>query len=233
MAIRSSDQISIVDLTDGYAVNLSTDAFTFAGDTTKVKSTQSFSTTIYGYCGSKAVTAAIDTTALTLPTGVTVTSDDDTVAPTLTFTATTSLTQAILTTFGGKIDLPIVLDGGDITLHKAVAISIALTGATGAAPYSILVGNEAQVIACDKDGKTLSAGTITIPFSIFQGTTRRACTVTYSTLPSGITLNNNNEGTASAEGSLVLNVAAASTLGGTSEGTITLTFKYGTTTIGT
>ena len=233
MAIRSSDQISIVDLTDGYAVNLSTDAFTFAGDTTKVKSTQSFSTTIYGYCGSKAVTAAIDTTAISLPTGVTVTSDDDTVAPTLTFTATTSLTQAILTTFGGKIDLPIVLDGGDITLHKSVAISIALTGATGAAPYSILVGNEAQVIACDKDGKTLAAGTITIPFSIFQGTTRRACTVTYSTLPSGITLNKNNEGTASAEGSLVLNVAAASTLGGTSEGTITLTFKYGTTTIGT
>ena len=73
MAIRSSDQISIVDLTDGYAVNLSTDAFTFAGDTTKVKSTQSFSTTIYGYCGSKAVTAAIDTTAISLPTGVTVT----------------------------------------------------------------------------------------------------------------------------------------------------------------
>ena len=198
-----------------------------------MKSTQSFSTTIYGYCGSKAVTAAIDTTAISLPTGVTVTSDDDTVAPTLTFTATTALTEAILTTFGGKIDLPIVLDGGDITLHKAVAISIALTGATGAAPYSILVGNEAQVLACDKDGKTLSAGTITIPFSIFQGTTRRACTVTYSTLPSGITLNKNNEGTASAEGSLVLNVAAASTLGGTSEGTITLTFKYGTTTIGT
>ena len=68
MAIRSSDQISIVDLTDGYAVNLSTDAFTFAGDTTKVKSTQSFSTTIYGYCGSKAVTAAVDTTSLSLPT---------------------------------------------------------------------------------------------------------------------------------------------------------------------
>ena len=33
MAIRSSDQISIVDLTDGYSVNLSLDSFTFAGDT--------------------------------------------------------------------------------------------------------------------------------------------------------------------------------------------------------
>ena len=49
------------------------------------------------------------------------------------------------------------------------------------------------------NGKTLAAGTITIPFSIFQGTTRRACTVTYSTLPSGITLNT-NEGIRAAKG---------------------------------
>ena len=233
MAIRSSDQISIVDLTDGYAVNLSTDAFTFAGDTSKVKSTQSFSTTIYGYCGSKAVAAAIDITALTLPNGVTVTSDDDTISPTLTFTATTSLTQSVLTSFGGMIDLPIVLDGGDITLHKAVALSIALTGSTGAAPYSILMGNEAQVIACDKDGKTLAAGTITIPFSIYQGTTRRACSVTLSSCPSGITINKNTDGTSSAEGKLILNVAGGSNLGGANEGTITLTFRYNSTTIGT
>ena len=233
MAIRSSDQISIVDLTDGYAVNLSTDSFTFAGDTTKVKSTQSFSTTVYGFCGSKAVTAAVDTTALSLPTGVTVTSDDDTIAPTLTFTATTALTQAILTTFGGKIDIPVSLDGGDVVLHTAVAIGIAQTGATGAAPYSILVGNEAQVFACDKDGKTLEAGTITISFSIFQGGARRACSVTYSTLPSGITLNKNTDGTTSTEGTLVLNVASGSNLGGANEGTITLTFKYNTYVVGT
>ena len=233
MAIRSSDQISIVDLTDGYSVNLSTDAYTFAGDTTKVKSTQTFTTVIYGYCGNKAVAAAIDTTALSLPTGLSVSSDGDSISPTLTFTATTALTQAILTAFGGTVDLPIVLDGGEITLHKSVAIAIALTGSTPAAPYSILVGNEAQVIACDKDGKTLEAGTITIPFSIFQGTTRRAATVTYSTLPSGITLNKNTDGTGSAEGSLVLNIAAASNLGGASNGAITLTFKYGSTTVGT
>lgn len=179
------------------------------------------------------MTAVVDTESLSLPTGLTVSSDGDTISPTLTFTATTALTQAILTAFGGAVSIPIVLDGGDITLHKSVAISIALTGATGTAPYSILVGNEAQVIACDKDGKTMAAGTITIPFSIFQGTTRRACTVTYSTLPTGITLNTNTPGTASAEGSLVLNVAAASTLGGTNEGTITLTFKYSSTTVGT
>ena len=33
MAIRSSDQISIVDLTDGYSVILTNDSYTFAGST--------------------------------------------------------------------------------------------------------------------------------------------------------------------------------------------------------
>lgn len=233
MAIKSSDQISIVDLTDGYSVNLSTEAFTFAGDTSKVKSAQSFSTTIYGYCGTRAVTAVVDTDSLTLPTGLSVVSDNDTITPTLTFSATTALTAAILTSFGGKVNIPIVLDGGDITLHKSVSIGIALTGATGAAPYSILMGNEAVAIACDKDGKTKAATDITIPFSIYQGTSRKACTVTCGTLPSGITVKTNTDGTTSAEGSLVLTVAAASNLGGTDSGEILLTFKVGSTTIGT
>ena len=165
MAIKSSDQISIVDLTDGYSANLSTDSFTFAGDTAKVKNTQSFSTGVYGYCGNRTVTAAVDIASIILPTGLSISSDGDAISPTLTFTATTALTQAVLLAFGGAVDIPVVLDGGEITLHKSVAISIALTGATGAQPYSIMSGNEAQVIACDKDGRTKAASTITIPFS--------------------------------------------------------------------
>ena len=123
MAIRTSDQISIVDLTDGYSVNLSSDAFTFAGDTTKVKSTQTFTTVVQAYCGSSAVSAAVDTRSLSLPTGLSVTSDEDAVSPTLTFTATTALTLAILTSFGGMVDLPIVVDG-EITVHKRIALSM-------------------------------------------------------------------------------------------------------------
>ena len=42
MAIRTSDQISIVDLTDGYSVILTNDSYTFAGSTT---------TTIVAMCG--------------------------------------------------------------------------------------------------------------------------------------------------------------------------------------
>ena len=79
---------------------------------------------------------------------------------------------------------------------------------------------------CTLDGKAKAAMTITIPFAGYIGTTRAACTVTYSTLPSGVTLGSNNAGTASADGSLVLNVAANATFGSTTTytGEITLTF---------
>lgn len=97
-------------------------------------------------------------------------------------------------------------------------------GTDGTSPINIICGNEAQVIACNHSGNTTTATTITIPFAGYQGTTRKACTVTYSTLPSGITLNKNTAATASADGSLVFNVANNSNLGGNTTGTITLTF---------
>ena len=235
MAIRSSDQISIVDLTDGYAVILTTDSYTFAGDTTKVKSTQSFSVGVYAYCGATSVAAAVNATTLnnSLPAGLSVVSDGDATAPTLTFTATTDLTQAALTSAGGRILIPVIVDGGEITISKSLALSIALTGAGGTSAYSITLGNESQVIACNADGTVSEATTIEIPFSVFQGTSRKAATVTYSTLPSGMTLNKNTAGTTSAEGKLILNVAAGARLGGTSNGLITLTIKTGSTTVGT
>ncbi len=37
MAIRSADQISIVDLTDGYSVTLTSDGYTFPGTTSAAK----------------------------------------------------------------------------------------------------------------------------------------------------------------------------------------------------
>lgn len=237
MAIKGRAQIGLTDMTDAFNVNLSTEAFTFQGDTTKVRSTQSFSCVVSGLYGTVAAACSVDTTAINLPTGLSVSSDNDATSPTLTFTANASLTAAILQSFGGVVIIPVVVSSGGktVTYNKAIAISIALTGSTPSAPYSIVCGNEVQAISCDKDGNTDSAQTIVIPFSVFQGTSRKACTVEYSTLPSGITLatNGNVAGTTSAEGSLTLNVAANSDLGGTVNGTITLTFKVGSTTIGT
>ena len=67
MAVKAADQLSIIDVSDAYSANLSTDSFTFAGDTTKVKTTQSFTTVISALQGSTVVSAAVDVSGLSLP----------------------------------------------------------------------------------------------------------------------------------------------------------------------
>ena len=234
MAVLARGQIGLTDITDAYSVNLTLDSFTFQGDTTKVKSTQSFTTQVQAMRGTTPVTAVVTVVTDLSNTGLTVTDDGDATSPTLTVQATTTLTDAILrgAQVNGQILLSILVDG-KATFNKAINLSIALTGATGAGGYSILMGNEAVSIACDKNGNTSGASAITIPFTIYQGTARKAATVTVSGLPTGITTGTNTAGTTSADGSLTLNVASGSDLGGDNTGEITLTFKTGSTTVGT
>lgn len=234
MAVLARGQIGLTDITDAYSVNLTVDSFTFQGDTTKVKSTQSFTTQVQAMRGTTAVTAVVTVVTDLSNTGLTLTDDGDSTSPTLTVQATTALTDAILrgAKVNGQILLSILVDG-KATFNKAINLSIALTGATGAGGYSILMGNEAVSIACDKNGNTSGASAITIPFTIYQGTARKAATVTVSGLPTGITTGTNTAGTTSADGSLTLNVASGSDLGGDNTGEITLTFKTGSTTVGT
>ena len=74
MAIKSADQISIVDLTDGYSVILTSDGYTFPGTTTAAKA-GSCTTQIIAMCGSEQVAATVDLNSITKPTGITVTKD--------------------------------------------------------------------------------------------------------------------------------------------------------------
>ncbi len=99
-------------------------------------------------------------------------------------------------------------------------------GSAGTGGLSVILGNEAQTIACNASGEVSAALNITIPFTGYVGITQTACTCTVGTLPTGITVKTNTAATASAAGSLVLAVAANSTLGGSSvlNGTIDLTF---------
>lgn len=99
-------------------------------------------------------------------------------------------------------------------------------GAAGTGGLSIILGNEAQTIACSATGAATAALDITIPFTGYVGITQTACTCAVGTLPSGMTLKTNTVATASAAGSVVLTVAASATLGGESvvNGTVDLTF---------
>lgn len=91
MAIKNSDQISIVDLTDGYSVILTNDSHTFLGDTSKAIAA-STTTTIVAMCGASQVPASVNLDDVVKPTGVNVTKDTDTTQPTLTIAVTTAVT---------------------------------------------------------------------------------------------------------------------------------------------
>ena len=115
-------------------------------------------------------------------------------------------------------------------LSSATAYSVSAHGATGGAgtpgvdATNVIVGNDAAAIPTDSSGTTASTFALTIPFGGWVGNARAAATVVASGLPAGITAGTNTPATGSADGSLILNVASASTLGGTSFGEITLTF---------
>ena len=94
-------------------------------------------------------------------------------------------------------------------------------------------GNESVGIPCTNGGLVAKAFDITIPFAGYQGTSRIACTIANPTLPSGMTKKSSSNATTSADGSLVISVAANGTLGAaaTMSGEVTLTFTCSSQTI--
>lgn len=126
MAIKSSDQISVVDLTDGYSVILTNDSYTFAGSTSAAKPGET-TTTVIAMRGSVQVPAGVVNAEITAPAGVTTSVDTDTSTPTITISVDATVTE------GGTVDIPVSLDNGGIVIHKSFTFGIAYTGATGAA----------------------------------------------------------------------------------------------------
>lgn len=124
MAIKSSDQISIVDLTDGYSVMLTNDSFTFAGSISAAVA-GSTTTTVIAMCGGTQVPASVNNSNIVAPSGVTTSVDTDPTQPTITISVANSVTE------GGTVDIPVTLDNGNITIHKMFTFQIAFRGETG------------------------------------------------------------------------------------------------------
>ena len=124
MAIKSSDQISIVDLTDGFSVILTNDSFTFPGSTSAAKA-GSTTTTVVAMCGANQIPAAVDNSKIIAPSGVTTSVDTDATQLTITISVTTAVKT------GGTVDIPVSLDNGNIIIHKYFTFQIAFTGASG------------------------------------------------------------------------------------------------------
>ena len=132
--------------------------------------------------------------------------------------------------FNNVAQIKLVTDDADvfdtISITKMYDGEQGKPGQAGSGGLSVILGNEAQTIACTTGGAVQTALDVTIPFTGYVGITQTPCTCTVGTLPTGVTVKSNTAATASAAGSVVLAFAANATLGGASvlNGTIDLTF---------
>lgn len=127
MAIKASEQITLVDISDAYSVILTSEAYTFIGNTAGAPSGATCTTQAVAYCGTTQCKKINITAAnITCPTGISATvSNNGTVSPTITFKTTAVVSSACEAT------IPVVVDG--VTINKKFSFSVAKTGATGAA----------------------------------------------------------------------------------------------------
>lgn len=122
MAIKSSDQVTIVDVTDAYSVILTSESHTFAGSINAALNS-SATTQVVAMRGAEQLPAVVIVSEIIKPAGVSVTSDGKTPAPTLTITVSTAVKE------GGVIKIPVHI--GDVVLNKEFTFAIAFKGATG------------------------------------------------------------------------------------------------------
>ena len=97
MAIKATAEQDVLDITDGYSINLSN--YTFQGTTTSVEGTQSLTCKITAIRGSNKMVCSVGD--ITAPTGLSIVSDGKTPEPTLTITATSALTKS------GSVIIPV------------------------------------------------------------------------------------------------------------------------------
>ena len=131
MAIKSADQVTIIDVTDAYSVMLTSEAYTFVGGTGGVGAGQSCTTEAVAYCGTNQCTVVNVTAAdIVCPAGISATVENSGTAKVkITFKTTATISTACEAT------IPIAVDG--ITVNKKFSFAVAKTGATGASGKGI------------------------------------------------------------------------------------------------
>lgn len=146
MAIKSVDQISIVDVTDAYSVILTSETHAFPGTTNAAKAGTT-TTKILAFQGATQIPCTVTVSEITKPSGVTVSSDSNATSPTLTISVTTSVTA------GGTISIPVHI--GDVTITKEFTFTIAFTGATGSRGATGTAGADAITLSITSSNGTI------------------------------------------------------------------------------
>ena len=141
MAIKSSDQITVVDLTDAYSVLLTSEAASFAADKDgKALATTAFVTQVAVFRGTEGRTPTITQANIVLP----VTSPTGKISASVSTSspysaANPGITITIASGGGfsgnmGEVDIPVVVDG--LTIHKKFTLTASKTGNAGSSMYT-------------------------------------------------------------------------------------------------
>lgn len=126
MAVKSTNQITLIDVTDAYSVILTSEAYTFVGGVNGVGSGQACTTNAVAYCGTNQCSSVtVSASDIVCPTGISATvANSGSSKVTITFTTTATISTACEAT------IPVTVDG--ITINKQFSFAVAKTGATGA-----------------------------------------------------------------------------------------------------
>jgi len=143
MAVKATDQITVVDLTDAYSVLLTSEASSFAADKDgKALANTSFITQVVVLRGTESRTPTITQANIGLPTtsptgkisaSVSTSSPYSAANPGITITLQSG---AAFSGDTGEVDIPVVVDG--LTIHKKFTITASKTGAAGSSMYTYI-----------------------------------------------------------------------------------------------
>ena len=185
MAIKGSAQATLIDVTDAYSVMLTSEAYTFQGNSEGAPAGSTCSTDIVAYCGDVPCKISVSSEDIVCPTGISASvENNNSLSPIITFKTTAVIKVACEAT------VPISVDG--LVINKKFSFAIAKTGEKG---------------DTGKDGKQLFAkcltasdiatktATITPPtsFSLYVGATV-SVTFNESNTATSPTLNVNSTG---------------------------------------
>lgn len=122
MAVKATAQETVFDLTDAYSIMLTSESYTFNGNTSGVPAGKSCSTQVVSYLGGTPMKSNIS--KVTCPTGISVSlKDNNTITPTITFTTTATVKEDCEASIAVTVD--------DVTISKKFSFAVAKTGSKG------------------------------------------------------------------------------------------------------
>lgn len=138
MAVKATAQETVFDLTDAYSIMLTSESYTFNGNTSGVPAGKSCSTQVVSYLGGTPKKSNIS--KVTCPTGISVSlKDNNTIAPTITFTTTATVKEDCEASIAVTVD--------DVTISKKFSFAVAKTGSKGDKGDAGVAGNGIKSIS--------------------------------------------------------------------------------------